>query len=132
MLAKVFIAQGQLALVNGDPDKAAAYVQEAAGVIEPKWKIQPNEDLRLRKAQILTLQGESAMKDADSVRAKAALQAAVDLLADNPGGELPFTRLGDLVHALDLLGLKDQAEPHRKRMLQSGYVSFKPFPESSR
>lgn len=127
MLAKVYIAQGQLALVNGDPVRANMYAQDAANVIEPKWKTQPNEDLRLRKAQILILQGESAIKAADAERAKAALQAAMKLLADNSGGELPFTRLGDLVYAMKLLGLQDQAEPYRRRLKEAGFVPFKPF-----
>ena len=128
MLAKVLVAQGQLALVNDDQDKAHTYVQEAENVIEPKWKIQPNEDLRLRKAQILILESDILFASGNNKQAVIPLQTAVKLLTENAGGELPFTRLDDLVRALDLLNLKQQAAPYRKRLSDAGFVAFKPFP----
>lgn len=127
MLAKVFIAQGQLALISGDTVGVAAYVQEASAVIDSKWKLQPNEDLRQRKAQIHILHGNAAKLDGNEQQAQAEWQTAVKLLAENPGGELPFTRLEDLVQALELLGQKEQAAPYKERLKQAGFVPFRAF-----
>ena len=127
MLAKVFLAQGQLALISGEASGAAARAREASAVIDPKWKLQPNEDLRLRKAQIHILQGNVAKLQGNKQQAQAEWQTAVKLLAENPGGELPFTRLEDLVHALELLGQKEQAAPYKERLKQAGFVPFRAF-----
>jgi tetratricopeptide (TPR) repeat protein len=127
MLAKVFIAQGQLALISGDTAGAAARAQEASAVIDQKWKLQPNEDLRQRKAQIHLLQGRVLQSVGNKQQAEAEWQAAVKLLSENPGGELPFTRLEDLVRALELLGLEEQIKPHRQRLNEAGSVPFMPF-----
>lgn len=127
MLAQVFLAQGQLALISGDTAGAAARAQEAIDVIEPKWKLQPNEDLRQRKAQIHLLRGSIARQDGNKQQSEVEYQAAVKLLSENPGGELPFTRLKDLVQALELLGQKEQAAPYKERLKQAGLVPFIPF-----
>ncbi|WP_297801682.1 TIR domain-containing protein [Arenimonas sp. GDDSR-1] len=127
MLAKVFLAQGQLALISGDASGAAARAREASAVIDPKWKLQPNEDLRLRKAQIHILQGNVAKLQGNKQQAQAEWQTTVKLLAENPGGELPFTRLEDLVLALELLGQNEQAAPYKERLKQAGFVPFRAF-----
>lgn len=127
-LAKVYIAQGQLALVNKDMQKANAHSKQAIGIIEPMWKASPNEDLRVRKAQILILESSILFASGGNKQAETPLQAAVTLLTENAGGELPFARLDDLVRALDLLNLKQQAAPYRKRLTDAGFVAFKPFP----
>jgi tetratricopeptide (TPR) repeat protein len=127
-LAKVYIAKAQLALVNNDVQKADSYAKQAAGIIEPIWKASPNEDLRVRKAQIHILESSILIASGNSKQAEIPLQAAVTLLTENAGGDLPFTRLDDLVRALDLLGLKQQAAPYRQRLTDAGFVAFKPFP----
>ncbi|MFZ9311507.1 MAG: TIR domain-containing protein [Arenimonas sp.] len=127
MLAQVFLAQGQLTLISGDTAGAAARAQEAIDVIEPKWKLQPNEDLRQRKAQIHLLRGSIARQGGNKQQSEVEYQAAVKLLSENPGGELPFTRLKDLVQALELLGQKEQAAPYKERLKQAGLVPFIPF-----
>lgn len=127
MLAKVFISQGQLALIQGNLAGAANHAEAAAALIAPKWNNQPNEDLRLRKAQIHILQGNVAKLDGNEQQAQAEWQTAVKLLAENPGGELPFTRLEDLVQALELLGQKEQAAPYKERLKQAGFVPFRAF-----
>lgn len=127
-LAKANIAQGQLALVNNDVQKANIYAKQAAGIIAPKWRAEPNEDLRLRIAQILILESDILFASGNNKQAVIPLQTAVKLLTENAGGELPFTRLDDLVRALDLLNLKQQAAPYRKRLSDAGFVAFKPFP----
>ena len=128
LLAKVFIAQGQSALSQGDTDSAAQSAYDAFMVIEPKWKMQANEDLRLRKAQILLLQGRIALKNGNRPEAEMKLQSAVSLLEENAGGELPFTRLDDLVRALELAGKPDRAVEYKKRLKASGFVPLQPYP----
>ena len=127
-LTKVYIAQAQLALAENDVQKADSHAKQAAGIIEPIWKASPNEDLRVRKAQIHILESGILIASGNGKQAEAPLQAAVKLLTENAGGQLPFARLDDLVRALDLLGLKQQAAPYRKRLSDAGFVAFKPFP----
>jgi hypothetical protein len=52
----------------------------------------------------------------------------VALLVENPGGELPFTRLDELVRALELLGLHDTALLHKQRLNIAGFVPMQPYP----
>jgi tetratricopeptide (TPR) repeat protein len=128
LLAKVFLLQGQGALSGANLTAAARYVNEAAEIIDSKWKMQPNEDLRLRKAQIHMLKGRIARQAGKEPEAETEFQAAVALLVENPGGELPFTRLDELVRALELLGLHDTALLHKQRLNIAGFVPMQPYP----
>ena len=128
LLAKIFISQGRIALSRGDAEGAARFADKAYYAVEPKWKLQPNEDLRLRKAQIQILQGRIDLKNGNRDQAESNLQSAIKLLSENPSGELPFTRLDDLVRALELLGQNDRASEHKQRLNNAGFVAMKPYP----
>ena len=128
LLAKVFLLQGQGALSGANLTAAARHVNEAAEIIDSKWKMQPNEDLRLRKAQIHMLKGRIARQAGKEPEAETEFQAAVAFLVENPGGELPFTRLDELVRALELLGLHDTALLHKQRLKTAGFVPTQPYP----
>ena len=127
ILAKVYLAKGQRALVDNDSNNAISFANDGWAIIEPIWKDLPNEELRLRKAQLLILKSEAFIKNDDQMQSKVFLQDAVKLLTENAGGELPFSRLNDLVIALGLLNQEQRAAPYRKRLNDAGYVTFKPF-----
>jgi tetratricopeptide (TPR) repeat protein len=127
ILAKVYLAKGQRALVDNDTSNAISFANDGWAIIEPIWKALPNEELRLRKAQLLILKSEALIKKGDQIQANNFLQEAVNLLQENTGGELPFSRLNDLVMALNLLNQEQLAKPYRNRLNKAGYVTFKPF-----
>ncbi|MBP7370096.1 MAG: TIR domain-containing protein [Arenimonas sp.] len=125
---RALLLQGQLILADGDADRALQLAQQAGEIIEPFWKSEPNEKVRLTKAQVLILQAEIYLEINQQKEAEASLNEALALLNDNDKAELSFARHDHFVRALYMLGQKDKAEKYRLRLKTAGFVPLQPYP----
>jgi eukaryotic-like serine/threonine-protein kinase len=126
VIARLF--QGEQALARNNASQALAFVNEAKSILDPAWKTSPTEVFRLDKARILILEGETFLSQGKRGEADQSFNQAMQLLREHTGAELPFRRLNDLVRVMHFLAQKEQAEVHRNRLAQSGFVTTKPYP----
>ncbi len=127
-LAKARNLQAQLALARGDAATARAHLTDATTLLEPLWKADPSESLRLVLANTQVLAGESAQSTREPVAAQAHWQQAERLLTAEVGQGLSFERLDPLTRTLLHLGRSADAKPHQQRLAAAGYVPLRPFP----
>ncbi len=120
--------QGAQALLRNNVSQALVFAKEAKNLVEPAWKTSPNEILRSQKAKIFILEGEIFLSQGKREQAENVFKEAIQLLSEYKGDELPFGRLDDLVRVMYLLGQNTQAEIHRNRLAQSGFVAMRPYP----
>ena len=128
-LVRALALQGQLSMADGDSGQALAYAQHAESIIEPFWKDESNEKIRLSRAQVLILKAEIYLDTNREKEAEATLNEAVALLSEGNESELPFARLDDLVRALYLLGQQEKAAEYRERLNAANFVPLRPYPE---
>ncbi len=128
VLAAAWIAQCQLALKNMEYAAAFSFANKAADLIEPFWQAAPNETMRLKKSECLTLIAEAYLQMGERKQAEQLLNSALQLLMQHSGSELPFARLDNLVRVMHLLGQKEQAKTHRARLQKAGFVPTRPYP----
>lgn len=119
--------QAQLALARGDTTTARADLAESLALLEPAWKANPNESLRLVLANNRLVAGEACEAAGDGSGARADWQWAEKLLAADASSVLPFERLEPMVRALQHLGRANEARPHLQRLAAAGYVPVRPF-----
>ena len=131
-LAKTHNLQGQLALAGGDAATARRHLAEGLALLEPAWKANPHEELRLVLANNRLLAGEAAQAAGDSDQAGRDWRQAEQLLAPPVGDALPFERLDPLVRTLQHLERAPEAQPHLQRLAAAGYAPLRPFPASTR
>ena len=118
----------RLALDSSDSAQARRWLAQTHAVLDPAWRKQPSEALRIALAQLLVLDGEAARLDGDAAAANASWQRAHDLLLDQASGTTPFERLDPLVRALHHLGRGAETAHHRGRLVAAGYVGVSKFP----
>jgi len=118
----------QLALTHGDVATARASLARAHAVLDPAWRAQENETLRLVFASTLVLDGEVAQAAGDASAANTAWSRARQLLFAESPGPLPFARLDPMIRALHHLGHDEEAEPHLQRLADAGYKPLRPWP----
>ncbi|MFD0740485.1 hypothetical protein ACFQZQ_14470 [Lysobacter koreensis] len=129
-LAKAHNLQAQLALSRGDTALAKTHLTQALARLEPAWKADPSETLRLVLASSRLLSGEAALLANNHDAARIHWQQAEHLLMADASTALPFERLDPLVRALHQLGRSEQARPHELRLATAGYVPLRPWPSS--
>jgi len=120
--------QADLALSQGDLARAREHLVAARALIEPAWRLEPSEVLRIWLARTRVLQGEIALREGDRAASTEALSEARDLLLTDATPEVPFARLDPLVRTLLLLDQPAEAAPHVQRLERAGYVPLRPFP----
>lgn len=118
----------RLALQHDDLKTAQAQMAAALAVVEPAWKAEQNEALRLRLAETRLMQGEIAQHQGNAADADLAWTQARQLLLDGAPGDIAFARLDPLVRALRHLGRTAEAAPYLKRLDAAGYVPLQPWP----
>ena len=118
----------QLSLEQGDAIHAHAWSSSAQSLLAPAWKARPNEDLRIALAKALVLDGEAAQLAGDTAGADTAWTRAQQLLLADTANPTPFARLEPLARALHHLGHDDQAQQHRQRLADAGFVPLRPWP----
>ncbi|HSM11056.1 MAG TPA: hypothetical protein VK827_05765, partial [Lysobacter sp.] len=119
--------QARLALLRGDAAATRDHLTAAKALIEPAWRAQQNEALRLWLARTRLLQADVAQRDGHAAAATSAWGEVRQLLLDDATGEIPFDRLDPLIRALDSLGQSSEAMPLRQRLEAAGYVPRQPF-----
>jgi len=119
--------QAQLALARGDIATTRKHLSAARALIEPAWRAEQNERLRLWLATTRVLEGEMAQRDGKLAQATVAWTQARQLLLADAATPVPFARLDPLVRALQHLGQTAEAAPHRQRLEAAGYVPLQPF-----
>jgi tetratricopeptide (TPR) repeat protein len=123
--------QADLALSQGDLDRARGHLVEARALVEPAWRLEPSEVLRIWLARTRVLQGEIGLRGGVREGSTDALAEARDLLLTDAAPEVPFARLDPLVRALHLLDRPAEAVPYIQRLERAGYVPLRPFPDGA-
>ncbi len=126
-LAKALILQGKFWLSSDDADAAMANAQSAGRLLDGFWSAEPNERVRICKAQLLIFKAEISLKMNQQKDAVASLNEAVVLLSESNKSELSFARLDDLVRALHLLHQQEKSEKHKLRLKAAGFVPLQPY-----
>jgi tetratricopeptide (TPR) repeat protein len=120
--------QADLALSHGDLTRAREHLVAARALVEPAWRLEPSEVLRVWLARTRILQAVIASREGDPAASTDALTEARDLLLTDAAPEVPFARLDPLVRTLRLLDQPAEAAPHIQRLERAGYVPLRPFP----
>lgn len=118
----------RLALTRGDSGSAATQIASALALLEPAWKDNQGNTLRLHLAETLLLQGEAARRQEHASEAQDAWNRARALLVADAKPEVPFDRLDLLVRTLQWLGRESEAAPYLQRLHAAGYVPLRPWP----
>jgi hypothetical protein len=105
-----------------------AHVASARALLEPAWKAEPTETLRVWYARTRNLEGEIAEQMGDRAGAVTSWEQARSLLMADAGPDIPFSRLDPLVRVLSHLGDASAAAPFQQRLAQAGFVPLQPFP----
>lgn len=124
--------QAQRALARGDAASARKHLSAARALIEPAWRAEQNEVLRLWLARTRLLDGEAAQRGGNVAEATVAWTQARQLLLTDTATPVPFGRLDPLIRAMYALGQNAEAVPHRQRLDTAGYVPLQPFPPVER
>jgi hypothetical protein len=111
---------------------ARRHLTAALELIEPAWRAEQTEGLRLWLARTRLLEGEIAQREHDTAGASVAWTQARQLLLADATPSVPFGRLDALVRVLHNLGQHAEAAPHRRRLEAAGYVPLQPFPAPER
>jgi tetratricopeptide (TPR) repeat protein len=119
---------GQQALERGDFEGARVWLSRAHDALEPAWRKQPGEKLRVALAGTETLLGELAQRTSDAANAKEAWIRAEQLLTEDNVAALPFERLDPLARVLTHMARLDEAHPHLQRLRASRYQPLHPWP----
>ena len=127
-LLRALHLQADLALALDDLARAREHLVAARGLVEPAWRLEPSEVLRLWLARTRVLQGEIALREGAREASTDALIEARDLLLTDAAPEVPFGRLDPLVRTLRLLDQPAEAAPYLQRLERAGYVPLRPFP----
>lgn len=127
-LVRALNLQAQLALARGDTASARTHLSAVQVLIEPAWRAEQNEALRLWLARTRLLEGEVAQRDGNVAQATVAWTQARQLLLAEAATPVAFGRLDPLVRALQHLGQTAEAAPHRQRLDAAGYVPLQPWP----
>jgi hypothetical protein len=120
--------QADLAFTQGDLASAREHLVAARALVEPAWRVEPSEMLRIWLARTRVLQAVIARREGDPAASTDALTEARDLLLTDDAPEVPFARLDPLVRTLRLLDQPAEAAPHIQRLERAGYVPLRPFP----
>ena len=131
-LVKALNLQAQLALARGDVPSARTHLSAVQVLIEPAWRAEQNEVLRLWLARTRLLDGEVAQQEGNVAEATVAWTQARQLLLTDAATPVPFGRLDPLIRAMHALGQTDEVAPHRQRLDTAGYVPLQPFPPVER
>ena len=127
-LLRALHLQADLALALDDLARASEHLVAARALVEPAWRLEPSEVLRLWLARTRVLQGEIALREGAREASTDALIEARDLLLTDAAPEVPFGRLDPLVRTLRLLDQPAEAAPYLQRLERAGYVPLRPFP----
>ena len=127
-LLRALHLQADLALALDDLARAREHLVAARDLVEPAWRLEPSEVLRLWLARTRVLQGEIALREGAREASTDALIEARDLLLTDAAPEVPFGRLDPLVRTLRLLDQPAEAAPYLQRLERAGYVPLRPFP----
>lgn len=127
-LVRAHQAHARLELVEGKFSGARVSLAKSADLIETGWTADPDEQLRLLRAENLLLTGELNLAAGSPERAKAAWEQIEPLLLAERGTQTPFERLDPLVRGLHRLGRMDAAVSHKQRLADAGYVPDRPWP----
>jgi tetratricopeptide (TPR) repeat protein len=127
-LLRALHVQVDLALALDDLARAREHLVEARALVEPAWRLEPSEVLRIWLARTRVLQGEIALREGAREVSIEVLTEARDLLLTDAAPEVPFGRLDPLVRTLRLLDQPAQAAPYVQRLERAGYVPLRPFP----
>jgi len=122
--------EADLSLSHGDLTGAREHLVAARTLVEPAWRLEPSEVLRVWLARTRVLQAVIALREGDPAASTDALTEARDLLLMDAAPEVPFARLDPLVRTLRLLGQPAEAAPHVQRLERAGYVPLRPFPNA--
>lgn len=131
-LVRALNLQAQLALDRGNAASARKHLSAARALIEPAWRAEHNEVLRLSLATTRLLDGEAAQRGGNAAQATVAWTQARQLLLTDAAIPVPFGRLDPLIRAMYALGQNAAAAPHRQRLDTAGYVPLQPFPPVER
>jgi tetratricopeptide (TPR) repeat protein len=127
-LLRALHVQVDLALALDDLARAREHLVAARALVEPAWRLEPSEVLRIWLARTRVLQGEIALREGAREVSIEVLTEARDLLLTDAAPEVPFGRLDPLVRTLRLLDQPAQAAPYVQRLERAGYVPLRPFP----
>ncbi|MEO5963561.1 MAG: TIR domain-containing protein [Thermomonas sp.] len=122
-----------LAMNRGDLQMADTELAESQALVRPASRdaYTESESLRMRLAETLVLQAESAQRAGDASAAVAAWLQVKALLSEAEPSRILFARLDPLLRAQTALGDRAGAARSRQRLAAAGYQPLRPFAAES-